>query len=344
MAVLFADFPDAAGSQTTESLYDLNVPGAEEYLERMSGGALDLQFEPLHRWLRMSGQHASYGFSGSGQTGAALTFLDHLGYIQEAIGVADPDFDFAGISSVLVIADPNADSMHSPAFTPNSAFWGVRADGEFITSAVTRGGDWYGVGTIEASPYVVAHEMGHALGLSDLYEIGAPHPALHEPVGNFGIMGLIVGRAGGSLGGQMDPLVGNEMLAWHRWQLGWLADERVACIDAAQASLDLSPMASSTGIGAAVVPVGEFKVVVVENRRRVGYDLHLQQEGVLVYTIDTTRLTGSAPIVVQGSYSGDWPDSAVLLQPGESIVVEGLSISVVSRSAEADLVTVVATP
>jgi hypothetical protein len=46
VAVLFVDFPDAIGEQTTESLFDLNVPGAEEYLEQMSLAALDLEFEP----------------------------------------------------------------------------------------------------------------------------------------------------------------------------------------------------------------------------------------------------------------------------------------------------------
>jgi M6 family metalloprotease-like protein len=293
----------------------------------------------------MSGEHASYGFSGSNQAGAAMTFTDHRDYIQEAIDLSDQEFDFGGMDAVLILAPPSADSLHSPAFVPDHPFWAVSADGQIITSGVTRGADWYGAETgFDVGPYVVAHEMGHTLGLADLYEIGAPYPVLHERAGNFGIMGILVGRADGLVDGQPDPLIGNEMLAWHRWQLGWLDDQQVACIASSQASLELSPIAFGSGVRAAVIPIGDHKAVVVESRRQMGYDEKLKQEGVLVYTVDTTRLTGTGPVTVHGEFSGDWPDASVLLQPGERIVIEGHTVSVERRSAETDFITIVQTP
>jgi M6 family metalloprotease-like protein len=331
VAVLFVDFPDAVSVQTTEELFGTNVPWAEAYLEAMSFGDLDLQFEPLHTWLRMSETHGAYGFSGASQSGIIMTFEDHRAYIQKAVALADPDFDFEGIDSVLIIADPKADSMHSPAFVPDDPYWGVTADGQLITSGVTRGGDYYDLGQ---SGYTVAHEMGHTLGLSDLYEIGTPFPLLHRFVGNFGIMGLLVPRVGGLALGQEDPLRGSEMLAWHRWQLGWVESPQVACVTTFPGSVLLSPVANETGIKAAIVPVNGTNAIVVENRQQVGYDLNLAAEGVLVYTVDTTMFTGTGAIVVQGSFSGDWPDSSVLLQPGETLTVEGYDVSVISALGE----------
>jgi M6 family metalloprotease-like protein len=335
IAVLFVDFSDAISTQTTEELFNTNVPDAETYLEAMSFGDLDLQFEPLHTWLRMSETHGSYGFPGATQSGSPLTHEDQQAYIQEAVALADPDFDFQGIDSVLIIADPKADSMHSPAFVANHPYWGVTADDQLITSGVTRGGDYYEPYLSErSSGNAVAHEIGHTLGLSDLYEVGTPWPLLHRFVGNFGIMGLLVPKVGGLLEGQEDPLAGNEMLAWHRWQLGWVDSSQVACVATFPGSVQLSPVANETGIKAAIVPVNGTNAIVVENRQQVGYDLNLATEGVLVYTVDTTMLTGTGTIVVQGSFSGDWPDSSVLLQPGETLTVEGYDVSVISALGE----------
>ncbi|HAQ23496.1 MAG TPA: hypothetical protein DGF10_08235 [Acidimicrobiaceae bacterium] len=331
VAVLFVDFPNAASVQTTEELFSANVPWAEAYLEAMSFGHLDLQFEPLHKWLRMSEMHGAYGFSGDSQSGADFTFDSHRAYIQEAIALADPDFDFQGIDSVLIIADPKADSMHSPAFAPDDPYWGVTIDSQLITSAVTRGADWYRLGQ---GGWVVAHEMGHTLGLLDLYEFGTPFPLPHRFVGNFGIMGLLIPKVGGLAHGPEDPLRGSEMFAWHRWQLDWVQSTQVACVTTFPGSVRLSPVATKTGIKAAMVPLDGTNAIVVENRQRVGYDLNIATEGVLIYTVDTTMLTGTGAIVVQGSFSGDWPDSSVLLQPGETLAVKGYEVSVISALGE----------
>ena len=92
-----------------------------------------------------------------------------------------------------------------------------------------------------------------------------------------------------------------------------------------------------------MVRIQEHKVVVIESRKRIGFDRNLGQEGVLVYTVDTTRPTGAGPIAVQGEYPGVWPDSSVLLQMGEQLVVEEYTVTLERQSAETDLVTVVQT-
>tara|TARA_B100001123_G_C15156173_1_gene965581 strand:+ start:126 stop:1142 length:1017 start_codon:yes stop_codon:yes gene_type:complete len=318
VAVLFADFPNANAGWSTETMFSRSIPEAKKYLEEMSYYTLDLQFKPLNKWLRMSGIHESYSF---------LSFDEHLRFMREAVTLADPDFDFSEIDSVIVIAHEKADSFSwSPAFTPADSYFGISADGNVITNGVTRGVDWTGF-----SPYVIAHEMGHTLGLADLYEIGVPSPQQHANVGNFGIMGLIVPHAGASRYGSMDPLNGNEMLAWHRWQLGWIEDSEVFCSTSSLSSIEVVPLTENAGTRMLVVPVDSSRVIVAENRISEGYDRNLPIGGILVYSVDTRIDTGRGSIKVQGDYVGDWPNSSVFLQLGEQITVEGHEISITSK-------------
>ena len=141
-------------------------------------------------------------------------------------------------------------------------------------------------------------------------------------------MGSHVGNSGGLPDGHQSLVLGNEMFAWHRWLLGWLDDSQIACVTSFPGSIPLTPLTTTGGVKAAVVELSPTRAIVVESRQRGGYDAELWEEGVLVYTVDTTIDSGEGPIVVQGDYSGDWADSSVLLQPGETLTVEGYTISV----------------
>jgi hypothetical protein len=159
-------------------------------------------------------------------------------------------------------------------------------------------------------------------------------------VGNFGIMGSLAPKTGGVSAGTIDTLLGNEMLAWNRWLIGWLNDEQIACVSSFPGSIQLAPLTTASGVKAAVVELTPTSALVVESRQRVGYDAHLVQEGALVYTVDTQVDSGDGPVVVHGDYSGDWADSSVLLQPGETVTVEGYAVSVITTSAEGTLINI----
>jgi M6 family metalloprotease-like protein len=279
----------------------------------------DLQFEPLHKWLRMSGEHESYDW---------LLSDDYLRFMQEAVDLADPDFDFSEIDSVVVIADEKALSFPSiVGFSPDAVtvISGLLpVDGNVIRNGVLRGAD-YGDYSAEA----ISHEMGHIMGLPDTYEVVDISTAYHTHVGNFGIMGQIVPMDfNRSLS---DRFKGNEMLAWHRWQLGWIEDSEVFCATSSTTSIKLGPLTKNLGSRMLVMPVDSSRVLVAENRAIDGYDKNLLTGGILVYSVDERIATGKGPIKVQGDYSGDWPDSSVLLQPGEKITVAGYEISVTSK-------------
>ena len=147
-------------------------------------------------------------------------------------------------------------------------------------------------------------------------------------VGEFDIMG----------GGSYDKLSSNEMLAWQRWRLGWIHDTQIACISSFPASVQITPVAASGGTKAAVVPLTETTTLVVESRRQLGYDLELPEEGALAYTVDSTIPSGNGPIVVQGTSSGDIPDASVLLEAGDTLNVDGYTVTVEEATPEADFI------
>ena len=85
-----------------------------------------------------------------------------------------------------------------------------------------------------------------------------------------------------------------------------------------------------------VVPLTETTALVVESRRRLGYDLRLSKEGALVYKVDTSVLSGEGPIVVDSL--SEPPDASVLLGPGEVWNSDGYSVTFKEVTPEGDLV------
>ena len=127
----------------------------------------------------------------------------------------------------------------------------------------------------------MTHELLHTLGLPDLG-----------------------GRAVG-----WDPLaVANEppslthLLGWHKWLLGWIDPAQLTCLSAAGTIEEtLAPMAVRGGKKLVVVPISDTFAYAVEARKRIGFDKNACEEGVLVYAIDSTKVSYEDPIILEGT-------------------------------------------
>lgn len=365
VAVLFVEFPGISPHYSTHDESATSLAYAEQYIEHASGGRLDVQFVPHHVWLQADNNVDHY-----------VNENFHNGLLDDqisahAIRLADSDFDFSDIDIALVvmpstffgdggneggIVQADGSSMRTIRMNHRHESNGRHRDGTLRTPSINRWGR------------TAVHEMMHSLGLRDLYwehtlgfrlwPIGHPlaPPALPEgeywALMEFGTMQL----------NGYDRVVGSalrdrrlEMLAWSRWQLGWLDRNQVECLTADAATVDLRPAADAGNSAVmAAVQVSANAAIVVESRRLVGYDQptpytwesvaageHDPQylaEGVLVYTVNSLR--GEHPVSLAQDNGKGYLREFPLLSIGESVSVAGYTITVIADDGNTHTVSI----
>ena len=197
---------------------------------------------------------------------------------------------------------------------------------------------------------IAAHELLHNLGLADLYAYDVSRHEAPGDAGNenwvltvFGPMRLrayVAADDWPGSGGYRDAL---EMLAWSRWQLGWLDSEQIRCVTDGKARVELGPVADpGSATAMAAIPLSDTEVLVVESRRSLGYDSApaLLADGVLVYTVDAAISSGLLPIRVVGDTGNAHLDAYPILALGQSVTVRGYTITVVADDGDTHTVTI----
>ena len=366
VGVLFMDFSDAQATHTTQEEAARGLPWAETYLEAVSYGKLDVEFVPLHRWLRAEQESAVY--IGPTATGEALVG----GASAHAVALADDEIDFSTLDLVLNVF-------------PGSHFSGGNAGGEAtadeVTITTTRVhttpleetrplGDW---------GYTGAHEIAHSLGLLDMYPYDFDRHMVPElPEGSvwaFVDMGLMGLRAqfriqasddrlrilrfpdGNSSPGSATSITIWEMLGWSRWQFGWLDPSQVHCESGSGATVSLAPIAQpGDAVALAAIPLNAHEMIVIESRRKVGYDTGkewvnhntnarttnpgLAAEGVLVYTVDSYIGSGELPLKVAGDNGNSQVDDFPVLEAGDSVSLRGYTVTVTADDGDTHTVSI----
>ncbi|WP_043361352.1 immune inhibitor A domain-containing protein [Microbacterium testaceum] len=311
---IYVDFDDAPGDPREipgiEETFDVSVKALGE----ASGGALTLQRQSHPVWTRLAGTSAEWEDSGRD--------------LAIAVAGADDVVDFSNVDVVWVVwmtATPR-DAFRSHA----GSDYQVVADGRTLTHGslmrqidLSRGGHW-----------VPTHEMGHVLGLPDLYDTSNDGGPTTRWTGPWDLMASTSGP-------------GHAYFAWHRWMLGWASDAQVACVLPGQErTVSLSPVQSDGPTLLAAVRLDASRVLTVESRRAQKWDIGIPREGVLVSTVDVTRTTGDGPIQV-GFADGRHPDvrdettlSDAPLRAGETYTdaATGVSVHVDSTGGDVDVV------
>jgi hypothetical protein len=247
-------------------------------------------------------------------------------YVQEAAKIADPTLDFALADVVILAHSPTVKSTQIGTFIaeagmPGSGF-SVKSAEKTILNVMIQGGDQ----VRDIQNWI--HEFGHMLGVTDNG-----------------------GQSGGSgLGFDVMQWYGNpELTIWNRFVLGAALDSQISCVSTDSSSTHwIRPVASTdANTKGVVIPLTKDKAIVVESRRRLGFDALLgkNSEGALVYVVDTTKSgsDGSAPFKVVGparmTILGMWSIDAPL-KKGESVFTNGWTISVIESGAFGDVVKV----
>lgn len=302
VTVLFATYTDVVPERTPQQVFELVDPGAAQVFDDMSYGAFGIELAPHFEWLPLSGPASTYA-------SAIREFEGHRDFLREAVALADDDVDFSQTDLVLLLGPPSATEVaFGPTWigfdAPNGR---IEADGNVIVNGITSGADLAFWGHLWLN-----HEMGHSLGLPDLYSFDKP-TGFTRP---FSLMDYIDSAA-------------PEYFAYERWHLGWVDDAQVLC-DALDQPLLLAPVERTGGTKLALVRINETTAVAVESRRAEGWDAGLLSDGVVVTVVDTSMATGAGPIRLR---SGDVP-----LQAGESIDVRRTTIEVLDSRDDGDVV------
>ena len=339
LAVLFMDFPDAQATYATHDEIDPGLRYMEQYLEASSYGRLDLDIDIVHRWWRSPSGYQS--FTDADAAGASGLWPSASA---ESVQLADDSYDFSETDVVLTI-------FPSAHFGRGLALGYAEADGRDLSTFRINTHPGTGTGAPSNWGLIAAHELAHNFGLPDLYpyderphELGDPPPGMTWAYVEFGLLGL---RARFPTSDYIWFAVPVEMLAWSRWQLDWLDPLQVQCGVGTTSTVALEPVARpGPGTVMAVVPLNDHEMIVIENRRKLGYDAGtpetspsgavpghgLLEEGVFVYTVDTRRDTGELPTKIAGDTGNAQFSDLPVLTVGESVTVRGYTIRVTAET------------
>ena len=360
IAVLFVDFPDGVADYSTRveaehidtSFWHQNLATIENYLETASYGKLDVELVPLHGWLRARHSLTAFLFDPDDREYLAGAVSEDLSV--EAVELALTEMDFSEIDVVVTVL-------------PSAYFYGGRFAGAVQISdkliptlqlgvlprhiSNDTAGSWGSTG---------AHELAHVLGLTDLYptnqsgyqgEFARPNPPadmnwVRVEAGLMGLQGNYL--APQSVIGGSYYLGPSAMLAWSRWQLGWLEPAQIRCIVEPSATVTLTAIDQpGDGVAMIAVPVGATEVIVIESRRDRGLDSNqlkgydrdvVNNDGVLVYTVDSSL--SELPIRFATDGGEGIMDQSPILPVGTSITVKGYEITVVEDTGDTHTVRV----
>ncbi|WP_037853169.1 M6 family metalloprotease domain-containing protein [Streptomyces sp. NRRL S-340] len=344
--MVFLSFPDSAPLATPAELAADHFPATSRFYRQASYGKFTLRPHPLRHWIRMPRPSTAYAMHRDWDA------EDRAAYLRDAVAVADPEVDFSRYDIVYLVADPDAPGVDSDATKVINLNTPLRADGTDIRRVVT---------VFERHPpdrLVLAHETGHVFDLPDLY---------HRPADDKGDWDTYVGDWD-LMGSQF--ALSPDLLAWHKWKLGWLDPRQVTCVrGSGPTRLTLEPVeagppgteapgpgeADSGAAGAplfglgggtklAVVRTGSDQVLAVEARAPVGNDVTGCRPGVLVYRVrgDAESGGGAVRVLDAHPHTSACADSSVYppladapVDVGESYTVpgDGVRVEVEDRTA-----------
>lgn len=318
--MLPVDFPDAvaSGSPATDMLPITRA--ISDVYGNLSNGALSFDFTTLPSYLRVSNESTWWGMESYG-TGRGDS------YVADIVRELDPQVNFSGVDVVVVMAPPTIRSnqvAYSPAMPYPETSPLVTAEKSIYSSTMTGADAW-------ANPMTIVHEFGHLLGWVDTYVLpfpSGPYEDGHQFTGKWDFMGYAWTKG---------------LFGWHQFWQGWLEDAEVLCVNSTgDVTTTLAPLGATTKTSELLLLRGSSgNLVGVEVRRPGTMDefVSAATQGVLVYTIDADLLTGKGPIRVQGlSLSRSDYLATAPLKPGQSLTVDGWTITVSSSNSSGDTI------
>jgi M6 family metalloprotease-like protein len=276
--VIFLDFPDLVGARTKEQLIDfveVYKKGVKDFFDNQSQNRVSFNWRIYSEFIRIPEMHSSLYLNGK----------DADKILRKGIAISDTVIDYTDIDMVAVIVNPD----EPRELVGYSAAWplisyGIETDEKTIFNATFLASN--------AKDYTVVHEIGHLFGLADLYKYDwlEDNPN-RDPKKKFEYLGLF--------DFMNEPVRNPDMLGWQKWQLSWIEDEKVICLDATKENETIHLLTSFSNPGDGnkiiVVKISENKVIIAEKRSKNRY-CQICSGNIYFYTVDSTIASGNGPI------------------------------------------------
>jgi hypothetical protein len=287
---IFVDFPDAKLNTDPQTYLDEYVPRAQAWFREVSNGRFALTVDRAPHTYSLPKTIADYTLD------RCCNYPSMREAFSDAVRLADPDVNFAQYDAVWVFGA--AGRMTYLLWRPLPGE-GVVADGKEIRLGVVGGVDPHDYRSrdnllsadqalVRVSHDVFTHEIGHMLGLQDLYTKQPDFSNTWENVGGWDIMSETTPAA--------------HYLVWNKWLLGWVEAAQLRGLTAPGViEQTIAPTETGDGVKAIVVPTSATSTYVVEVRAKLGMDGLLCDEGVLVYTVDSTKMNASGSIDIKAA-------------------------------------------
>jgi len=287
--VVLVEFPDHASSSNPEVfdtlIFHPSQISVKNYYDVMSSSALSIDSVDAPSSLGWVTAPQNYTYYAGGDGGTGTYPNNSQGLCEDVVDLLDPTIDFSeydgnGDSYVDILVIVHSGTGGESSGDANDIWshkWGIwpmkSADGVNIYEYCIVPELWFTAGDITCGVY--CHEIGHILGLPDLYDTDNSSYG----VGKWSLMASGSWLGPGGYGG-----VPAALDAWSRLELGFntytniTSNQNGVSISGVISGGPIYRLWSSGGLGS------EFYLVV--NRRKVSYDMYLPGEGLLIWHID----------------------------------------------------------
>ena len=338
------DFPDVKESADTGEYYKDLTNEVSDYYYQLSEGRTTFTWTVFPRFNRFATNLASVRFSSG------------ISFFLEAKKMASQETDLSQYDLVIFAMPNNATDPEDrlggiqyllPGGLNSVALFGVPNNVPYNSKDLITI-TFFGVPTtvtmhktISFRPLslVAIHEIGHAMGLADLYDISllGSYTTRSETIPVFKYAGIWDPM------NRPDPPVGFELTTWNRWLINMVTDNQIICLPTKKTTTLLTPIEVLGGIKGAVIPISEHQAIVIESRRALRFDIRLseREQGILMYLVDTAISTGNGPIRIigrPGSTQIQFVDAT--LQLNETREVYGYSIKFIESGVFGDVIQV----
>ncbi len=311
LLVILATFSDSQPSYGQQAFWRfMNEPGYNgvgsfrDYYQEVSNGALTVN-STITQWVQVSRPHHYYGpadkwseFAYEAINAAAAAGVDFSLFDNDGDGIVEGVGIIHQGAGQEVTGDANDIWSHSNTLSADGYPAVTRTFNGVVVNQYTVQPEWRTINGEMNSIGVICHEFGHNLGLPDFYDTSG---GILDGTGKWDIMaaGAYNGSPAGSSPAHHNP--------FSKKELGWVQQ---AVIDEPE-WIQLAPVITSQQI-LRVNASNQNDYLLLENRRRTGFDRYIPGEGMLVYHADSTLIADRrySNVINANPIQGFYPVSA----------------------------------